>query len=202
MQSSSFLALFHCLNYLRFSSATEVRIPVCPLPSKIEQSCIKDSLPSSELSLQASDRNTFTTIGKISPGRSQPRKNRSIRGRTRLHAPIKEAACRHALSRALTRLTQSLPRVNLQARHVSLKSRSALDPRQQHVIATSTLDLLTVDFDQRVDRWLLTKSWLFNHWLLGWPLTFWQRVDFDRWLFGVDSWLWTLTSWLSWLFST
>uniref|UniRef100_A0A2N9G0E6 Reverse transcriptase Ty1/copia-type domain-containing protein n=1 Tax=Fagus sylvatica TaxID=28930 RepID=A0A2N9G0E6_FAGSY len=43
---------------------------------------------------------------------------------------------------------QSLPHVNLQARHINPKSRSALDPRQQHVIAKSALDLLTVDFDQ------------------------------------------------------
>jgi hypothetical protein len=38
VQSSSFLAFFRCLNHLRYCSATAVRIPVCPLPSKVEQS--------------------------------------------------------------------------------------------------------------------------------------------------------------------
>jgi hypothetical protein len=38
VQSSSFLAFFHCLNHLRYCSAAAVRIPVCPLPSKVEQS--------------------------------------------------------------------------------------------------------------------------------------------------------------------
>ena len=38
VQSSSFLAFFRCLNHLRYCSAAAVRIPVCPLPSKVEQS--------------------------------------------------------------------------------------------------------------------------------------------------------------------
>ena len=36
VQSSSFLAFFRCLNHLRYCFATAVRIPVCPLPSKVE----------------------------------------------------------------------------------------------------------------------------------------------------------------------
>ena len=128
MQSSSFLALFHCLNYLRFSSATEVRIPVCPLPSKIEQSCIKDSLPSSELSLQASDRNASTTIGKISQRRSQPRKNRLY--------PTPDAPPHPAQRICPPSRTVTFPHaLGCSPCHVSISKHamSALDPRHRHV---------------------------------------------------------------------
>ena len=63
--------------------------------------------------------------------------------------PLKGFALCHAFSRSWL---QSLPCVDLQSHHVSPKSKSALDPHQQHVIATSALDMLTVDFDQGVDR--------------------------------------------------
>ena len=99
MQSSSFLAFFRCLNHLRYCSAAAVRIPVCPLPSKVEQSpkthCLRwNSLsripietppPPLESSLEDDlSRAKITAIGR----------------RTRRHAPIKVPARRHATSRA------------------------------------------------------------------------------------------------------
>ena len=99
VQSSSFLAFFRCLNHLRYCSAAAVRIPVCPLPSKVEQSpkthCLRwNSLsripivtppPPLESSLEDDlSRAKITAIGR----------------RTRRHAPIKVPARRHATSRA------------------------------------------------------------------------------------------------------
>ena len=81
----------------------------------------KDLLPSLELPLQDSDRNTSTTIGKLSRRRSQPRKNR-----------------RHQTPNAPPRADQ---RICLPSRHVtrlahSSNTTSALTPRQHATLAT------------------------------------------------------------------
>uniref|UniRef100_A0A2N9J4I5 Uncharacterized protein n=1 Tax=Fagus sylvatica TaxID=28930 RepID=A0A2N9J4I5_FAGSY len=108
-----------CLLLFWHSSAASTISGIAPLPPS-EFRCAryrqrlktspKDSLPSSESSLQTSDRNTSTTIRKISRLWTQPRKNH-------LHstpdAPLEGLARRHAISRASTCLAYSLTRVAL-----------------------------------------------------------------------------------------
>uniref|UniRef100_A0A2N9EER7 CCHC-type domain-containing protein n=1 Tax=Fagus sylvatica TaxID=28930 RepID=A0A2N9EER7_FAGSY len=103
VNSSSFLALFRCLNHLRFSSAAEVRIPVCPLPSKVEQSPKTHCLRRNFLSRIPIETPPPPLESSLEDDLSRT-KIAAIRRRTRLHASIKESVSRPALSRAPTRL--------------------------------------------------------------------------------------------------
>jgi hypothetical protein len=129
VQSSSFLAFYRCLNHLRYCSAPAVTIPVCSLPSKVEQSpkthCLHWNFLS-RISIETPPHHwkalskTISAAQKSPPsdaGRAATRRLKNLPAVTPFHAPPRA-------------WLQFLPRVNLQARHVSPKSRSALDPRQ------------------------------------------------------------------------
>jgi hypothetical protein len=103
VQSSSFLAFFRCLNHLRYCSAAAVRILVCPLPSKVEQSPKTHCLRWNFLSRIPIETPPPPLESSLEDDLSRA-KIAAIRRRTRRHAPIKESACRHAFSRAPTRL--------------------------------------------------------------------------------------------------
>ena len=91
----------------------------------------KDSLPSLELPLQDSNRNTSTTIGKLSRRRSQPRKNHRHR---KSDAPPRADQSSCPPSRHVTRSTRlahscdatsALDAVSPTPRHVSPNATSA-----------------------------------------------------------------------------
>ena len=121
VQSSSFLAFLRCLNHLRYCSLAAVRIPMCPLPSKVEQSpkthCLRwNSLSRTPIETPPPPLESFLeddlNRAKIT----------AIRRRTRLHAPIRDSASQ---SCHVTRPTRQLIPVTPR----QPKTQSALTPR-------------------------------------------------------------------------
>ena len=127
VQSSSFLAFFHCLNHLRYCSAAAVKIPVCPLLSKVEQSPKTHCLRRNFLSRLPIETSSQPLESSLEDDLSHA-KITTIRRWTCLHAPIKESGCRHAMSRAPTRPTRLAH---------SRDTTSALTPRHISPNATS-----------------------------------------------------------------
>uniref|UniRef100_A0A2N9FWB6 Uncharacterized protein n=1 Tax=Fagus sylvatica TaxID=28930 RepID=A0A2N9FWB6_FAGSY len=95
VRSSSFLAFFRCLNHLRYCSAAAVRILVCPLPSKVEQSPKTHCLRWNSLSRIPIETPPPPLESSLEDDLSRA-KITAIRRRTRRHAPIRDSARRHA----------------------------------------------------------------------------------------------------------
>ena len=99
VQSSSFLAFFRCLNHLRYCSAAAVRILVCPLPSKVEQTPKTHCLHWNSLSRIPIETPPPPLESSLEDDLSRA-KIIAIRRRMRRHALIRDSARRHATSRA------------------------------------------------------------------------------------------------------
>ena len=98
VQSSSFLAFFRCLNHLRYcSAAAAVRILVCPLPSKVEQTPKTHCLRWNSLSRIPIETPPPPLESSLEDDLSRA-KITAIRRQTRRHAPIKDSARLNATS--------------------------------------------------------------------------------------------------------